>query len=109
MFSSNSLFSFLSFLTIITFVLCGITHFSLFQDLFTRFLIVSAYETTLSANRKLSHVQRIIWKSDDVSSSENIERDGSSQMSDIDIHAIDLYPMQIRTFILKVDYLEDGY
>nr|CAD7590765.1 unnamed protein product [Timema genevievae] len=73
------------------------------QKLFSPFTIVSARETTLGANQWLKDLDRLVWQ---VESNEVFETfsEKPKYQDNIDPMTITLTPMQIRTFILDVDY-----
>ncbi|KAK7483766.1 hypothetical protein BaRGS_00024982, partial [Batillaria attramentaria] len=66
------------------------------QDLFSSFRIVSATELTLGANLPLSQLQRLKWKSDNGSETDNVLRSADGL-------TVTLHPMEIRTFQITTD------
>lgn len=81
----------------------------LFQDLFKPFSIVLARETTLGGNQWLSESHRFKWQSESNDINSTLEDDDDSPLSseeDKDALTITLGPMQIRTFIIDVHFLE---
>lgn len=73
------------------------------QDLFSAFSIQSIQETTLGANQLLSENNRLKWEPE----TNDIIPDKEGNIQPVEIHDdiinILLKPMEIRTFILKVD------
>lgn len=67
------------------------------QDLFIDFKIFDIQETTLGANQPQSEMNRMNWKSS--SEFEGSENKNTNNIKDL---KIELNPMQIRTFVLKV-------
>jgi hypothetical protein len=79
----------------------------LFQDLFKPFSIVLARETTLGGNQWLSESHRFKWQSESNDIDSTLEDDVySPSSSEEDALTITLGPMQIRTFIIDVHFLE---
>jgi len=80
----------------------------LFQDLFKPFSIVSARETTLGGNQWLSESHRFEWESEsnDIDFTFEDEDLPLSSENDEDALSITLVPMQIRTFIIDIQILE---
>ncbi|GFG40564.1 hypothetical protein Cfor_04486 [Coptotermes formosanus] len=78
------------------------------QDLFKPFSIVSARETTLGGNQWLSESHRFEWKSEsnDIDSTLEDEDMPLPSSKDEDALSITLVPMQIRTFIIDIQILE---
>lgn len=79
-----------------------------FQDLFKPFSIASARETTLGGNQWLSESQRFEWasESNDIDSTFEDEELPLSSENNEDELSITLVPMQIRTFIIDIQILE---
>lgn len=73
------------------------------QDLFSTFSIQSIQETTLGANQLLSENNRMKWEPE----TNNITLNKEENIQPVEIHDniinVLLKPMEIRTFILKVD------
>lgn len=73
------------------------------QDLFSTFLIESIKETTLGANQLLSENNRMEWEPE----TNEIILNEEDNVQPVDIHDnvvnVLLKPMEIRTFILKVN------
>lgn len=73
------------------------------QDLFSTFSIQSIQETTLGANQLLSENNRMKWEPE----TNNIILNKEENIQPVEIHDniinVLLKPMEIRTFILKVD------
>jgi hypothetical protein len=69
---------------------------------------VSARETTLGGNQWLSESHRFEWKSEsnDIDSTLEDEELPLSSENDKDALSIALVPMQIRTFIIDIQILE---
>ncbi|KAI5749862.1 hypothetical protein M8J76_010867 [Diaphorina citri] len=69
------------------------------QNLFSKFTVLRARETTLAANEWLEDSQRLTWRSDQIDQVvENIKP------GKVNLNAIELGPMEIRTFVLEVSY-----
>jgi hypothetical protein len=60
---------------------------------------------TLSANRVLSSVQRIHWKSADTNSERDEQTASGSSSQTSDPYTVKLIPMQIRTYLIDVEYI----
>lgn len=73
------------------------------QDLFSTFLIESIKETTLGANQLLSENNRMEWEPE----TNEIILNEEDNIQPVEIHDnvvnVLLKPMEIRTFILKVN------
>ncbi|KDR11229.1 lysosomal alpha-mannosidase isoform X2 [Zootermopsis nevadensis] len=75
------------------------------KNLFKPFSIVMARETTLGGNQWLSESHRFKWQSEnDINFT--LEDDEDSSKEDKDALTITLGPMQIRTFIIEVNFLQ---
>lgn len=68
--------------------------------LFQQFTVLTALETTLSANQFLAEAQRLQWKSGQDAANSQLQ--GNFVPIESDDLTIELTPMQIRTFILVV-------
>jgi lysosomal alpha-mannosidase len=79
------------------------------QDLFKPFSIVSARETTLGGNQWLSESHRFEWESEsnDIDSTLDDEELPLSSENDEDALSITLVAMQIRTFVIDIQILEE--
>jgi hypothetical protein len=81
----------------------------LFQDLFKPFSILMARETTLGGNQWLSESHRLEWLSESNYIDSPLEDDvylSLSTKEDGDTLDITLVPMQIRTFIIDIQIIE---
>jgi len=80
-----------------------------FQDLFKPFSIVSARETTLGGNQWLSESHRFEWESEsnDIDSTWDDEELPLPSENDEDALSITLVPMQIRTFVIDIQILQE--
>lgn len=67
------------------------------QDLFTDFKILNIQETTLGANHPQSEMNRMTWKL-----SSELTENANKNTNNIKELKINLNPMQIRTFVIKV-------
>jgi len=67
--------------------------------LFNDFSIKSAEETMLGGNQLKKESKRLVWTESNGPQKQNI----LVKNADVDIANILLHPMQIRTFILKLD------
>ena len=83
----------------LNFLLLFTVHVDL-NGLFEDFQILSMEETSLSANQKLSEQKKWFWNSDNVSVLEEEEQGHNQQ----ETFVITLVPMQIRTFLMKVNF-----
>ncbi|XP_032680589.1 lysosomal alpha-mannosidase isoform X2 [Odontomachus brunneus] len=73
------------------------------QDLFSTFSILSIEETTLGANQRLSDMKRMKWKPETNDILQETEENIQPVQIQDDVINVLLKPMEIRTFILKVE------
>lgn len=73
----------------------------LFQDIFTKFRVVSLKETILGGNQWKSENTKLTWTADGKSSKEKTQPANVDQNS-LDSKHILLTPMQIRTFVAEI-------
>ena len=69
------------------------------QSLFNGFSITSAEETILGGNQFKKDSKRLVWRDSSGTEQQNL----STANTVVDIENVTLQPMQIRTFILKVE------